>query len=138
MGHSARKASRRRLLHYYLVPDCCCLKAVRRLYAATPSSMFNVAAPFGATKGIVWQGYVAGAAYNSLPGAYSDAVIYSSSNECSDSDQEYGFFTDTTQSSNGQASGEYWVAYYSTATNTSQQQTSTPPELGCDWEPSLR
>ena len=94
-------------------------------FASTPSSMFNVATPFSASKGIVWQGYVAGGAYNSPPGAYSDAVIYSSSNECSDSDQEYGFFTDTTQSSNGQASGEYWVAYYSTATNTPQQQTST-------------
>ena len=95
-------------------------------FASTPSSMFNVATPFSATKGIVWQGYVAGGAYNSPPGAYSDAVIYSSSNECSDSDQEYGFFTDTTQSSNGQASGEYWVAYYSTATNTPQEQIAAP------------
>ena len=95
-------------------------------FADTPSSMFNVSAPFNATKGIVWQGYVAGGAYNSAPGAYSDAVIYSSSNECSQSDQEYGFFTDTTQSSNGQASGEYWIAYYSIATNTPLQQTSAP------------
>jgi len=95
-------------------------------FANTPSSMFSVATPFSATKGIVWQGYVAGGAYNSPSGAYSVAVVYSSSNECSESDQEYGFFTDTTQSSNGQASGEYWVAYYSTATNTPQQQTSTP------------
>jgi len=92
----------------------------------TPSSMFNVATPFTATRGIRWQGYVAGAAYNSPPGAYSVAVIYSASNECSQSNQEYGIFTDTTKSSNGQASGEYWVAYYSTATNTPQQQTSTP------------
>jgi hypothetical protein len=95
-------------------------------FANTPSSMFTVATPFSATKGIVWQGYVVGEAYNSPPGAYSDAVIYSSSNECSESDQEYGFFTDTTQSTNGQASGQYWIAYYSTATNTPQQQTSTP------------
>jgi len=95
-------------------------------FANTPSSMFTVAAPFSATKGLVWQGYVVGDAYNSPPGAYSDAVVYSSSNECSESDQEYGFFTDTTQSSNGQASGEYWIAYYSTATNTPQQQTGKP------------
>jgi hypothetical protein len=92
----------------------------------TPSSMFNVSTPFTGTRGVVWQGYVAGGAYHSAPGAYSVGVVYSSSNECSQSDQEYGFFTDTTQSSNGQASGESWVAYYSTATNTPQQQTSTP------------
>ncbi len=92
----------------------------------TPSSMFNVAAPFSATRGMVWQGYVSGGAFQSPAGAYSDAVIYSSSNECSAGDQEYGFFTDITQSSNGQASGAYWGAYYSTATNTPQQQTSTP------------
>jgi len=95
-------------------------------FADTPSSMFNVATPFSATKGIVWQGYVAGAAYNSPPGAYSVAVVYSSSNECSQSDQEYGVFTDTAKSSDGQASGEYWVACYATDTNTPQQQTSTP------------
>ncbi len=95
-------------------------------FAVTPSVMFNVATPFSATKGIVWQGYVVGGAYNSPPGAYSDAVIYSSSNECSQADQEYGIFTDTTQSSDGQASGEYWIAYYSTATNTPRQQTSSP------------
>lgn len=92
----------------------------------TPSSMFTVATPFRSTRGIRWQGYVTGAAYHSPPGAYSVAVIYSASNECSQSNQEYGVFTDTTKSSNGQASGEYWVAYYSTDTNTPQQQTSTP------------
>jgi hypothetical protein len=52
----------------------------------TPSGMFSVATPFSATKGIVWQGYVAGEAYDSPSGAYSDAVVYSSSNECSQSD----------------------------------------------------
>ncbi len=92
----------------------------------TPSSMFNVATPFSATRGIRWQGYVSGGAYHSAPGAYSVAVAYSASNECSQSNQEYGVFTDTTKSSNGLASGEYWVAYYSMATNTPQQQTSTP------------
>jgi hypothetical protein len=92
----------------------------------TPSAMFTVATPFSATKGIVWQGYVSGEAYHSPPGAYSVAVVYSSSNECSESDQEYGFFTDAAQSADGQASGQYWVAYYSTATNTPRQQTSTP------------
>jgi hypothetical protein len=92
----------------------------------TPSSMFNVARPFSATKGMVWQGYVSGAAWNSPPDAYSLAVFYSASNECSQSNQEYGLFTDTTKSSNGQDGGQYWVAYYSTATNTPQQQTSTP------------
>ena len=95
----------------------------------TPSVMFSVAAPSSATRGFVWQGYVAGAAWNSPPGAYSDAVIYASSNECSQSDQEYGIYTDTTQSSNGRASGEYWTAYYSTATNTPEQQTSTPRNM---------
>jgi hypothetical protein len=95
-------------------------------FAATPSSMFTVASPFSATRGIVWQGNVTGQAYPSPPGAYSVAVVYSSSNECSDGDQEYGFFTDTTQSADGQAGGQYWIAYYSTATNAPQQQTSTP------------
>ena len=95
-------------------------------FPATPSSTFTVATPFSATKGLVWQGFVVGEAYDSPPGAYSVAVVYSSSNECSEADQEYGFFTDTTQSANGQASGENWIAYYSTATNTPQQQTSKP------------
>jgi hypothetical protein len=88
-------------------------------FSETPSSMFTVASPSGATKGIVWQGYVDAPAQGSPAGAYSVAVVYSSSNECSESDQEYGFFTDTT------ASGHTWMAYYSTATNTPQQQTST-------------
>lgn len=52
-------------------------------FAQTPSSMFTVAAPYSATKGIVWQGYVTAPAYDSPPNAYSDAVVYSSSNECS-------------------------------------------------------
>ena len=85
----------------------------------TPSAMFTVARPFGATRGIVWQGYVDAPAQSSPAGAYSVAVVYSSSDECSQSDQEYGFFTETT------ASGPTWMAYYSTATNTAQQQTST-------------
>jgi hypothetical protein len=88
-------------------------------FPETPSSMFTVASPFDATKGILWQGYVDAPAHGSPTGAYSVAVVYSSSNECSQSDQEYGFFTDTT------ASGQTWMAYYSTATNTPQQQTST-------------
>ena len=92
----------------------------------TPTVMFNVATPFSSTRGINWQGYVAGAAYNSPPGAYSLAVIYSSSNACSGASQEYGFYTDTTKSSNGLASGGYWVAYYSTATNTPQEQIAAP------------
>ncbi len=95
-------------------------------FDGTPSAMFNVATPFTATRGIRWQGYVAGGAYNSPPGAYSLAVVYSASNECSQANQEYGFYTDTTKSSNGAASGEYWVAYYSTDTNTYQQQITAP------------
>ncbi len=88
-------------------------------FPATPSAMFMVASPFGETKGIMWQGYVDAPAQGSPAGAYSIAVVYSSSNECSISDQEYGFFTNTT------ASGQNWRPYYSTATNTTEQQTST-------------
>jgi hypothetical protein len=93
-------------------------------FTNTPSSMFTVASPATGSRGIVWQGYVDAPAYDSTAGAYSVAVVYSSSNECSDSDQEYGFFTDTTQSP-GLAGGQTWRAYYSTATNTPLQQTST-------------
>ena len=96
-------------------------------YSVTPSGMVTVASPFSATRGMMWQGYVDAPAQSSPAGAYSIAVVYSSSNECSISDQEYGFFTDTTQS------GRNWRPYYSTATNTPGQQTSTlanSPVLG--------
>jgi hypothetical protein len=93
-----------------------------------PASMFTVATPFSGAKGIVWEGYLGGGdgAYTTASGYYSIAAMYVSSNECAAGDQEYGFFADTTKSSNGEISGQYWIFYYSTATNTPQQQTSKP------------
>ena len=97
-----------------------------------PASMFTVATPYSNARGMVWQGYLGGGsgAYSSPSNAWSYAAMYVSSNECAAGNQEYGFFADTTKSQNGSISGQYWVFYYSTNTNTSSQSTSAPGNSG--------
>ena len=126
MGYAASQTSGNQLLHYF-IPDGSCLTAVRRLHLHEHAFKYvqcrhSIQCDQGhGLAGICRRGDLQFFFGRLLRRRHLFFIEW-----CSQSDQEYGFFTDTTQSSNGEASGEYWVAYYSTATNTPQQQTSTP------------
>ncbi len=87
-----------------------------------PPAEFTVSAPFSGATGLVTRGVGGGSALRSPLDAYAVLGAYVSSNRCSASDQEYGFYQNLTKP------GE-WDFYYSQFTNTSSQITSPLTEI---------